>query len=381
MYQGRKVFAIIGAGGRGTRMGADLPKQFLKLGQKTILEKSCEAFGKVEAVDQILVVTNEEYIKETEEILRGVEGASKITAIVPGGKERQDSIYEGLKALDGPENDSIVLIHDGARPFASQDIIQRVMAAAFESQCAVCAVRSKDTVRQVDEKGSHNLKRETLYNVQTPQGFTYELIREAYEKAFEEGFYGTDDGGLVERLGRDVKVVEGSYENIKITTKEDMPMTTRVGTGFDVHQLVEGRKLILGGVDIPYEKGLLGHSDADVLIHAFMDALLGAAALGDIGKHFPDTDDRYKGISSVELLKHVTKLLDEQGYKLVNGDITLIAQKPKIAGYIPKMRENIASAMGVDISMINIKGTTTEKLGFAGRGEGIACEAVCMLER
>lgn len=381
MYQGRKVFAIVCAGGTGTRMGITVPKQFLKLGQETILEKSCRAFIEAENVDEIVVVTNADYIQKTRKILEKIHGCEKIKFIVPGGKERQDSVYEGLKTLAKAKGQDLVLIHDGARPFVSTAIIERVLQGAYESQGVVCAVKSKDTVRQVDEKGSRNLKRETLYNVQTPQGFNYQLIIEAYEKAYSQGFYGTDDGGLVERLGREVKVVEGSYENIKITTKEDIPMTIRIGTGFDVHQLVEGRKLILGGEEIPYEKGLLGHSDADVLVHAFMDALLGAAALGDIGKHFPDTDEKYKGISSIELLKQVTNLLDEQGYKLVNGDITLIAQKPKIAGYIPKMRENIASAMGVDISMINIKGTTTEKLGFTGRGEGIACEAVCMLER
>ena len=198
---------------------------------------------------------------------------------------------------------------------------------------------------------------------------------------------GTDEGMLVEHLGEKVPIVEGDYANIKITTREDFPENRfmkkdiRIGTGYDVHRLTEGRKLVLGGVEIPYEKGLLGHSDADVLLHALMDALLGAACLGDIGQHFPDSDERYRGISSLKLLGKVKSLISDSGYFVGNADITVIAQKPKIASYIPAMRKNIAETLGIEIERVNVKGTTTEKLGFVGRCEGIACEAVCILYR
>jgi 2-C-methyl-D-erythritol 4-phosphate cytidylyltransferase/2-C-methyl-D-erythritol 2,4-cyclodiphosphate synthase len=217
--------------------------------------------------------------------------------------------------------------------------------------------------------------------VQTPQGFDVALIREAYAAAEGEGFLGTDDGGLAERAGHPVTIVEGSYRNIKITTQEDLPMETRIGTGFDVHRLTEGRKLVLCGIEIPFEKGLLGHSDADVAVHALMDAMLGAAAMGDIGRHFPDTDDAYKGISSMILLQKVRELIEQEGFRLGNADITIMAQRPKLSPYIEKMRTNIAAVLGMDAGSINVKATTTEKLGFVGRQEGIAAEAVCTINR
>lgn len=378
MYKDRQVVALIAAAGSGTRMGASVPKQFLKMGDKTILETTILAISSNEKVDAVHIVTNPEYVDTTKELTGDLK---LVRGVHIGGDQRQDSIYEGIKALLGLPKDAIVLVHDGARPFVTAEVMDRVIEATYEEEACVPAVGLKDTVRQSSRDGSHTLDRSTLYSVQTPQGFTYGLLKKAYDEAFNEDYYGTDDASLVDRLGHPVKIVEGDYGNIKITTKEDMPMTMRIGTGFDVHKLVEGRKLILGGVEIPYEKGLLGHSDADVLVHSWMDALLGAAGLGDIGKHFPDTDERYKGISSIKLLEHVSYLLKEEGYSLGNGDITLIAQKPKIAPYIPQMKKNIASAMGVDESLINIKGTTTEKLGFTGRGEGIASEAVCILNR
>ena len=366
MYKGKRVSVIIGGAGKGTRMGSQIPKQFLSLGGKTILERAYQAF-KIPSVDEIVVVTQEEYMDRTKVLLRDAK-------VVKGGKERQDSIYMGLKAVD---NADIVLVHDGARPFVDEKTIERVLAGALEEGACICAVKPKDTIRSQEK----TLKRDELFLVQTPQGFSYDMLLRAYEKAYSEDFYGTDDASLVDRLGEKVKIVEGSYENIKITTKEDLKKTMRVGTGFDVHRLCEGRPLILGGVNIPFEKGLLGHSDADVLIHALMDSLLGAAALGDIGKHFPDTDERYKGISSIKLLEQVTQMLANEGYTFVNSDITVICQKPKILPYIPEMKENIAKAMGVEESQLNIKGTTTEKLGFTGRGEGIAAQAISMLER
>ena len=274
-----------------------------------------------------------------------------------------------------------MLVHDAARPFVTEDVVQEVIRGAFDRGAAVPCVAVKDSLRENEGERSRCVDRSRFFAVQTPQGFRKELLDEAYEKACKDGFSGTDDASLVERLGYNVEIVDGDYDNIKITTKEDLPMENRIGTGFDVHRLVEGRKLILGGVEIPYEKGLDGHSDADVLIHALMDALLGAAAMGDIGRHFPDTDDAYKGISSMKLLDRVNNILAENMYSIGNADITVIAQKPKLSPYIEKMRENVADVLGIGKDLINIKATTTEKLGFTGRGEGIAAEAVCSIYR
>ena len=377
MYKGRKVTAVVTAAGSGRRMGTPLPKQFLKIGGKTVLEKAVEPFESSEHVDEIIVVGSSEFLELCTGLCRQF---SKFSRAVAGGKERQDSVRNALNLVE----DGYVLIHDGARPYVDMETIMRVLEAAAGTGAAVAAVPVKDTVRQTrggDNTDSITLPRDRLYSVQTPQGFDVALIREAYAAAEGEGFLGTDDGGLAERAGHPVTIVEGSYRNIKITTQEDLPMETRIGTGFDVHRLTEGRKLILCGIEIPFEKGLLGHSDADVAVHALMDAMLGAAAMGDIGRHFPDTDDAYKGISSMILLQKVRELIEQEGFRLGNADITIMAQRPKLSPYIEKMRTNIAAVLGMDAGSINVKATTTEKLGFVGRQEGIAAEAVCTINR
>ena len=376
MYRDNRVIALIVAAGRGKRLGSSLPKQFLKVRGRTILEMSVEAFEQNKYVDEIFVAANADYCELTEKLCRGF---SKLKKIVAGGAERQDSVRAALDCLRG-EN-GIVLVHDAARPFVSEAVINAVIEGTADFDAAIPTVPAKDTIRQVDGTGSRTLQRETLACVQTPQGFRISLLKHAFEKAQAEGFLGTDDASLVERMGINISMVQGEDANRKITTREDLETEMRIGTGYDVHRLVEGRPLVLCGEQIPYEKGLLGHSDADVALHALMDAMLGAAGLGDIGKHFPDTDERYRGISSMKLLQKTAELLREAGYFLGNADITIIAQRPKIAGYIPKMRDNIAEIMNCDENKINIKGTTTEKLGFVGREEGIASEAVCILYR
>ena len=257
---------------------------------------------------------------------------------------------------------------------------------------AIAAVPATYTMKIAHDKRVINTPdRKDLWQVNTPQIFKKDILAKAYEKAYADHFYGTDDAMLVERLGETVKIIEDIPENIKITHPGDMILVEqmitggkgasmqRVGQGYDVHKLVDGRKLILGGVDIPHEKGLDGHSDADVLIHAIMDAILGAAALGDIGKHFPDTDDQYKNIDSMFLLYGVRKLMEVNGFSIQNIDATLILQAPKVAPYIEKMRKNIAEKLGLDISQVSVKATTEEGLGFTGRKEGVAAMAVCML--
>lgn len=362
-------------------MGSSIPKQYLKIGGEPILLKSIRVFCDNKEIDWIVVVTNGDYIQACLE-MKDRYGLDKIQAVIEGGEERQDSVYRAIVEIDRlcPEIE-YVLVHDGARPFVRQETINAVLEAAEEKGAAVACVPVKDSIRQEKDGESANLPRQRLYAVQTPQGFQKEILRKAYEQAFADGYYGTDDATLAERIGQSVALVRGTYDNIKITTREDMPMESRVGTGFDVHQLKEGLPLVLGGVKIPFEKGLLGHSDADVLVHALMDALLGAAALGDIGRHFPDTDPQYRGISSMELLRRVKGLLDKNGWRVGNVDITLMAQRPKIKSLIGDMTDNLSKTLDLETCRINIKGTTTERLGFVGREEGIAAQVVCLLYR
>ena len=289
-------------------------------------------------------------------------------------------------------------IHDGARPLVTADVIARTLESAQKFGSGVAAVALKDTVKRVDEDSVvvDTPPRDKLRAVQTPQTFEAGLIRKAHA-AYALGERATDDAALAERMGVAVHLTEGDVENIKLTTPEDMllarqvilkregqkeekPMM-RIGHGYDVHRLVENRKLILCGVEIPYALGLLGHSDADVALHALMDALLGAAALGDIGRHFPDTDPAYKGADSGKLLDHVVALLEEKGYTVGNVDVTIICQRPKLKDYIEQMRENVARHLKVDIDCVNIKATTTEKLGFEGEGLGISSHAVACIEK
>lgn len=374
MFNEKRVTAIITAAGKGSRMGSALPKQFLSVKGKTILARAIEAFEKEELIDRILVVTNQDFVALCEEICKDF---SKVERVIVGGKERQDSVKNALDLTE----DGFVLIHDGARPYVTAQVIKNVLEDTAKVGAAVAAVPVKDTIRQTGAEGSFTLPRASLYSVQTPQGFEVSLIKEAFAKAYEEGFYGTDDAGLVDRMGRPVAISQGDYGNIKITTKEDLPMEMRIGHGYDVHRLVEERDLILCGVNIPHEKGLLGHSDADVAIHALMDSLLGAAGMRDIGNLFPDNDDSYKGISSILLLERVAAKLREQGWTVNNADVTIMAQRPKLAPHIDAMRANMAKALDISVDIINVKATTTEKLGFVGREEGIAAEAVCILNR
>lgn len=381
MNNKKKTAVIIAAAGTGKRMGSSIPKQYLKIGGEPILLKSIRAFCDNKEIDWIVVVTNGDYIQACLE-MKDRYGLDKIQAVIEGGEERQDSVYRAIVEIDRlcPEIE-YVLVHDGARPFVRQETINAVLEAAEEKGAAVACVPVKDSIRQEKDGESANLPRQRLYAVQTPQGFQKEILRKAYEQAFADGYYGTDDATLAERIGQSVALVRGTYDNIKITTREDMPMESRVGTGFDVHQLKEGLPLVLGGVKIPFEKGLLGHSDADVLVHALMDALLGAAALDDIGRHFPDTDPQYRGISSMELLRRVKGMLDKNGWRVGNVDITLMAQRPKIKSLIGDMTDNLSKTLDLETCRINIKGTTTERLGFVGREEGIAAQAVCLLYR
>ena len=357
-----------------------------------MIQTTVEACAACGFFDYIYVVTHPDYVVECRNIL------PQDVVVLEGGKERQDSVAIGLLALmtDHP-NTEYVLIHDGARPYVKTKVIKSTLDHTLQTGAAVAAVPVKDTIKMVGPDGITTPDRKNMFAAQTPQGFEVGLLRKAYELAAVQGFVGTDDAQLVERMGHPVALAQGDYTNIKITTPEDLPprsttdspATSRnaltgnclAGIGFDVHALVEGRPLILAGITIPFEKGLLGHSDSDVLTHAIMDALLGAAGLGDIGKHFPDTDNAYKGISSMTLLKQVVSLLDERGLKLVNLDATIIAQRPKMAPYHEAMIHSLAITLGCGADQLNLKATTTEKLGIPGREEGIAAEAICILTK
>ncbi len=396
MYNNKKIAVIIAAAGSGNRMGSGIPKQYMEMQGKTILARTIEAFSKNAYIDELYIVVNQEYQDYCNGLFLGRDGVPKVKQVICGGAERQDSVYAALSVL--PSDVNFVLIHDGARPFVTDETICALVESTVNFGAAAIAVPVKDTIKSAENDiFTETLDRSRLYSIQTPQGFNRKLLLMAYQKAFAENFYGTDDAVLVEKMGEKVYLVKGDYNNIKITTKEDVAVgeailksktgkllgeeEVRIGTGYDVHRLVENRKLVLGGVEIPFEKGLLGHSDADVLIHAIMDALLGAAGLGDIGRHFPDEDERYRGISSKLLLKRVKNLLDKKDCKIVNIDATVIAQKPKIAPYIKGMTVQLAEALNLEEERINIKGTTTEKLGFCGREEGIAAQASVLIKR
>lgn len=373
------VGVIIVAAGSGRRMGAVENKVLLPLGGKLVLEHSIELFVNLKEVDEIIVVTREVDLLFVEQLVQPFKQKKQLK-VVAGGQERQDSVYNGLQALS-PDL-AWVLIHDGARPHLTEKVVEKGLQRVKTKLAIGVAVPVKDTIKRVKEDLIlETPPRTELWAMQTPQIFSVSLIRQAHEYAREHGIIATDDCALVESMGHSVYIVEGEYGNIKITTPEDLPMENKflVGFGYDVHRLVEDRPLILGGLEIPHNLGLLGHSDADVVTHAIMDALLGAAGLGDIGEFFPDTDPKYKGISSTLLLEEVLTHLRKQNLKINNLDITIMAQQPKLAPWKAKVRSNLAEIMGLNEARINIKATTAEGLGFVGREEGIATQVVASL--
>ena len=385
----KKVSAVLVAAGSSTRMGFD--KLSFDLGGETVVQRSIRAFAECPLVSEIVLVAG----KNREFLEQQAAACTKPVQVVQGGATRAESAKNGVLAAHG----ELVAVHDAARPFVSQAVITAALEAAAACGAAAPAVPVKDTVKRAVRGDGKTVPehcmvadtpdRSTLYAVQTPQCFD----RAAYLAALDEldaekARLVTDDCSLFELTGRPVQLTQGDYANLKITTREDLPRAEqkegndmRIGHGYDVHRLVEDRKLILGGVEVPFEKGLLGHSDADVLAHAVMDAVLGAAALGDIGKHFPDTDPAYADADSLQLAQHVARIMREKGWKIVNIDSTLLCQKPKLAPYIPAMRENLAAAFGMPVDAVSVKATTEEHLGFTGEGLGIAAHAVALIEK
>ena len=287
-----------------------------------------------------------------------------------------------------------MLIHDAARPFVTADLIDRTIDAAAAHGAAIAALQSRDTVKRVGAGGviTDTIPRETIYLAQTPQGFRREVLARAIADA-RSGVEATDEAALAERAGYTVHVVDGDPGNVKVTTTEDLEAArarvaqahgraaavTRIGTGYDLHRLVDGRPLVVGGVTIPFDRGPLGHSDGDVACHAATDAILGAASLGDIGRHFPDNDPTWKGADSLVFLREAARLVHEAGYRVENVDITVILERPKIKDVIDEMRARIAGAIDADISRVSIKGKTNEGVDAIGRGEAIAAHAVALI--
>ena len=382
--------AIILAAGVGSRMGGDKTKQRIVLDGRSILKRTLLSFEAAASVKEIIIVTREDEM----DFARGeASGITKLKSIVVGGACRAESARLGFFAAG--DSIDLIAIHDAARCLVEPDMIDRVAEAADIHGCASAACRVFDTVKLVDNEGFAigTQARESIMRAQTPQIFKRELYKTAISRVETDESI-TDDNSLLERIGQRIFLVDTGNNNIKITEPSDIPialgiirngegfkMGIRVGHGYDVHRFAKERALILGGVSIPHTVGLLGHSDADVLLHAIMDALLGAAALGDIGKHFPDTDPAYSGASSLNLLTKVGKLLSDNGYSVSNIDATIVLQAPKIASYIDKMRENIAFALNISVGDVSVKATTEEKLGFTGSGEGAAAHAVALLTK
>lgn len=388
-----RVAAIIAAGGKGARLGGDRPKQLLDIGGRTILEHSVGAFLRSSRVDELVVVLPRELASRPIEALVRLD-VGKPLRVVAGGPRRQDSVARGFDAV-GPESD-VIVVHDAARPFVSEALIARTIDAAARFGAAVAALPASDTVKQAAPDAhageelpvvQSTLPRDTIYLAQTPQAFQRRVLADAIALG-RRGVEATDEAWLAERAGHTVRLVPGDRQNVKITTAEDLdvarasrlgPGGLRIGLGYDLHRLAAGRPLWLGGVRLPHPRGLMGHSDADAVCHALTDAILGAAAAGDIGQHFPDTDPAWKDASSVDLLKRAMRLVRSKGYQLVNVDIVVLAEQPVLAPHLPAMTACLAGALEIDPGAIGIKGKTGEGIGEVGRGEAIAVHAVALL--
>jgi len=392
-----KTVGIIVAAGRGERMGYPVNKVYLPLGGRPLILYSLDVFES-SSLDGYIVVAHPEEVRFCETLF-AFGDYRKLLAVVPGGKTRQESVAAGLEAL--PSDCELVAVHDGARPLLSLQVFEGALEQAHRSGAVVVGVRVKDTVKVVEERGriSATPDRNKIWLAQTPQIFRLEFLKKAYTEARKEGFVGTDDASLVERLGIVVEVYPGEEENIKVTTPADMELAElllkkrqrraqkkveassfpRVGLGYDVHPFTDKRPLILGGVEIPGGPGLAGHSDADVVIHAVIDACLGAAGLPDIGHYFPSADPCWKDAPSLALLCCVNTLLADAGFRLSQVDVVIAAETPRLAPYLPEMRRKLAAVLGVEEAVVSIKATTTEGLGFTGRKEGIAVWAIATL--
>lgn len=371
------TIALVLAAGKGTRLPGAVPKQYRDLGGAPVLRHTLRAFAGHARVDAVRVVYDP---ADADLYATATQGLSLLEPVA-GGAARQDSVRRGLESLEALKPKR-VLIHDGARPFASNDLIDRMIAALDDAQAAIAAIPVTDTLwRETDKAADTLVPRDKLWRAQTPQAFRYADILAAHRAA--EGLALTDDAAVARHAGMKVSLVMASESNFKITTEEDLARASRdvargdirTGTGFDVHKFGPGDGVWLCGVKVPHDAGLDGHSDADVGLHALTDALLGAICEADIGAHFPPSDPQWRGASSDRFLAHAAKLIRARGGDIRHVDVTLICERPKVGPHRDAMRVRIAEILGIDVSRVSVKATTTEGLGFTGRREGIAAQA------
>jgi len=382
------VTAIIAAGGSGRRLGAAVPKQLLELGGISLLQRSVEAFTTHPAIADVIVALPAGLAQNPPAWLSGIR-------VVEGGERRQDSVANAFEALS--EASEIVLVHDAARPFVTPDVIDRAIAGAAAHGAAIVAIPVSDTVKRVTHAAHadgvivETLPREEIVLAQTPQAFRRDVLKAAIAVGRTEAT-ATDEAMLAERAGHLVHVVAGDAANIKITTAADLETArdrvapsastvSRVGVGYDLHRLVEGRPLVLAGVMVPSDRGALGHSDADVICHAVTDAILGGARAGDIGQHYPDSDPKWKDADSLALLRDAVAIVRRRGWNVANVDVVVILERPKLAPHRPAMEERLATALGLATDAVSVKAKTNEGVDAVGRGEAIAAHAVALLTR
>jgi 2-C-methyl-D-erythritol 4-phosphate cytidylyltransferase / 2-C-methyl-D-erythritol 2,4-cyclodiphosphate synthase len=372
--------ALIVAAGRGTRLGGTLPKQYMPLAGKPLLRYAAEALAGHPDVSGVRVVMH----PDDAALYSAATAGLALLPPVPGGAARQDSVRLGLESLAEHAPDR-VLIHDGARPFLDHGTVGRVLAALDDAAAAIPALPIRDTVKRGREGAIvETLDRAALWRAQTPQGFRYRPILEAHRAA--AGLDLPDDAAVAERAGLTVRLVAGSEDNVKVTTAEDLARAERrlaaaatdirVGQGFDVHAFGPGSGVWLCGVHVPFDRGLVGHSDADVGLHAATDAILGAIGAGDIGVHFPPSDPQWRNAASHRFLAHAARLVAGRGGSIAHLDVTLICEAPRVGPHRAAMVARIAQILAIDPGRVSVKATTTERLGFTGRGEGIAAQAI-----
>ena len=382
---------MVPAAGRGERLGEAVPKSLVQLAGRPLVQYALARLQEVPEIEAMVVAVPPGSVDVVWALAHDA-ALTKVVAVVPGGADRQTSVAAGLRAL--PPGPDLVLVHDGARPFLSARLASAVIAAAARDGSATAALPVSETIKRGhDGWVRETLDRASLHRIQTPQGFRRALLEQAHEAASREGFHGPDDAVLVERLGNPVRLVLGDPTNIKVTVPEDLRLaeallsrerdaapTPRVGIGFDAHRFVSGRPLVLGGVAVAHDRGLLGHSDADVIVHAVMDALLGAAGCGDIGSHFPPTDPAYAGANSLMLLARVRDMIADRGWRPIHVDVVVMAEVPRLAPHVAAMRVAMAEALRLSPECVNVKATTVEGMGAIGREEGIAAHAVASVQ-
>lgn len=389
------VVAIIAAAGQGRRFGSGMPKQLVRVGGQTLLERSVAAFASSARVDELIVARPVDAGPGFTEGLERV-AAGKPLRVVAGGARRQDSVANAFDAA--PARADVIVIHDAARAFVTGDLIDRTIESAAKHGAAIAAAPSRDTVKRVARGSADTLvvagtiPRDEVYLAQTPQAFRRDVLADAV-RVGRAGTEATDEAMLAERAGHTVRIVSSDETNLKITTQRDMaiaeslidtgqrsrPHEVRVGIGYDLHRLVEGRPLILGGVRIPFDRGPSGHSDGDAICHALTDAVLGAVAAGDIGRHFPDTEPRWKDAESVFMLQAALELVRDRGFAVESVDVVVILERPKLAPHIPAIAARLAAVLGVQTERVSIKGKTNEGVDALGRGEAVAVHALAVL--